>query len=98
MIGAGVFEDRHVTWAMPLVAVYVWSVFALAIGATMALLYLNQNGQAAKAESLIYLVPPVSAVMAYFGFGEPIGLALIAGFAITALGVALVQRRRPGQS
>ena len=81
---------------MPLVAVYLWSVFALAIGATMALLYLIQKGEAAKAASLIYLVPPVSAVMAWFGFGEPIGWALIAGFAITALGVWLVQRSDVG--
>ena len=49
-----------------------------------------QKGEAAKAASLIYLVPPVSAVMAWLGFGEPIGWALIAGFAVTAAGVALV--------
>jgi drug/metabolite transporter (DMT)-like permease len=94
VIGAGLFEDRHVTWAVPLGAVYIWSVFALAIGATMTFLYLIQKGQAAKAASLIYLVPPMAAVMAYVGFGEPIGAALIAGFVITACGVALVQWRR----
>jgi drug/metabolite transporter (DMT)-like permease len=85
------FEDGSVSVTVPLVAVYLWSVFALAIGATMALLYLIGKGEAAKAAALIYLVPPVSAVMAYVGFGEPIGWALIAGFAITALGVWLVQ-------
>ena len=57
----------------------------------MALLYLIQKGEAARAASLIYLVPPVSAVMAWLGFNEPIGWPLIAGFAITALGVAMVQ-------
>ena len=80
-------------FAPALIAVWMWSVFALAIGATMVLLYLIQKGEAAKAASLIYLVPPVSAVMAWLGFGEPIGWALIAGFAVTALGVWLVQRR-----
>jgi drug/metabolite transporter (DMT)-like permease len=91
-IGA-LFENGRVIVTVPLVAVYLWSVFALAIGATMTLLYLIQKGQAARAASLIYLVPPVSAVMAYMGFGEPIGWALIAGFAITALGVWLVQKK-----
>jgi drug/metabolite transporter (DMT)-like permease len=91
-IGA-LFEDGRVSVSAPLIGVYLWSVLALAIGATMTLLYLIQKGQAAKAASLIYLVPPVSAVMAYFGFGEPIGWALIAGFAVTALGVWLVQAR-----
>jgi len=92
-IAAGLIEHQHVVFALPFVAVYLWSVFALAIGATMTLLYLIANGQAAKAASLIYLVPPVSAMMAYVGFGEPIGWALIAGFAVTALGVALVQTK-----
>src|SRR5262249_38409198 len=87
------FEDGNVAVNVPLVAVYLWSVFALAIGATMTLLYLIQKGEAAKAASLIYLVPPVSAVMAWLGFGEPIGWALIAGFAVTAAGVALVQAK-----
>jgi drug/metabolite transporter (DMT)-like permease len=91
-VGA-LFEGGSLTVTAPLVAVYLWSVFALAIGATMALLYLIQKGEAAKAASLIYLVPPVSAVMAWFGFDEPIGWALIAGFAITALGVWLVQKK-----
>jgi drug/metabolite transporter (DMT)-like permease len=88
---AALFEDGNVSVTVPLVAVYLWSVFALAIGATMTLLYLIGKGEAAKAASLIYLVPPVSAVMAYLGFGEPIGWPLIAGFAITALGVWLVR-------
>jgi drug/metabolite transporter (DMT)-like permease len=92
-LGALAFEHGRIAVALPLVAVYLWSVFALAIGATMALLYLIQKGEAAKAASFIYLVPPVSAVMARLGFGEPIGWALIAGFAVTAGGVWLVQAR-----
>jgi drug/metabolite transporter (DMT)-like permease len=90
-LGALLVEHGHVVITVPLVAVYLWSVFALAIGATMTLLYLIHKGAAAKAASLIYLVPPVSAVMAWLGFGEPIGWALIAGFAVTATGVWLVK-------
>jgi drug/metabolite transporter (DMT)-like permease len=92
-IGAALFEHGRVAVTVPLVAVYLWAVLALAIGATMALLYLIQKGEAARAASLIYLVPPASAVMAYLAFGEPIGWALIAGFAITAVGVALTRPR-----
>lgn len=74
-----------------LIAVWIWSVFALAIGATMSLLFLIRKGQASRAASLIYLVPPISALMAYAGFGEAIHLVQIAGFAVAAFGVALVQ-------
>jgi drug/metabolite transporter (DMT)-like permease len=94
LIGAPLIEEMHVTWAVPLLAVYAWSVVALAIGATMALLHLIRKGQAAKAASLIYLVPPVSAAMAYLGFGETVAPVQIAGFAVAAFGVGLVQVRR----
>ena len=60
----------------------------------MALLHLIKKGQAAKAASLIYLVPPVPAAMAYLGFGETVAPVQIAGFVVAALGVALVQGRR----
>jgi hypothetical protein len=47
--GALLLEHGHIIWATPLIAVYVWSVLALAIGATMALLFLIQRGEAALA-------------------------------------------------
>jgi drug/metabolite transporter (DMT)-like permease len=96
-IGALVLEHGHVNWQPALIAVYVWSVLALAVGATMALLFLIQRGQAARASSLIYLVPPVSAAMAYVAFGETITTIQIVGFLVTAIGVALVQRK-PGKT
>jgi drug/metabolite transporter (DMT)-like permease len=59
----------------------------------MALLFLIQRGEAARASSLIYLVPPVSATMAYLAFGETITPIQIAGFVVAAVDVALVQRK-----
>jgi drug/metabolite transporter (DMT)-like permease len=91
LVAACLLERAQVEFAPALIAVWVWSVFALAIGATMALLFLIRKGQASRAASLIYLVPPVSALMAYAGFGEVIHLIQIAGFAVAASGVALVQ-------
>ena len=96
-VGALVLEHGDVSWQPALIAVYVWSVLALAVGATMALLFLIQRGEAARASSLIYLVPPVSATMAYVAFGETITAIQIAGFLVTAIGVALVQRK-PGKT
>jgi drug/metabolite transporter (DMT)-like permease len=81
-----------------MIAVYAWSVFALAVGATMSLLFLIDRGQAARAAALIYLVPPMSALMAYLAFGETVGTAQVAGFLISAAGVALVQLRKHERS
>ena len=85
------FERGTIDWQPALLAVYAWSVLALAIGATMALLFLMQKGQAARAAALLYLVPPTSALMAYVAFAEKITLLQLAGFALSAGGVALVQ-------
>jgi drug/metabolite transporter (DMT)-like permease len=40
----------------------------------------------------MYLVPPCTAVIAWFLFDEPITLATLAGIALTAIGVSLVVR------
>ena len=85
------FEHASIDWQPALLAVYAWSVLALAVGATMALLFLMQKGQAARAAALLYLVPPTSALMAYVAFAEKITLLQLAGFALSAGGVALVQ-------
>jgi len=42
--------------------------------------------------SLLYLVPPCTAVMAWLLFGEPITLVTLLGIGLTAVGVSLVVR------
>ena len=91
---AYVFEHGQTNWQPALVAVYAWSVLVLAVGATMGLLLLIEKGQASRAASLLYLVPPTSALMAYVAFGESIGLVELLGFAVSAGGVVLVQTQQ----
>jgi len=42
--------------------------------------------------SLMYLVPPTTAVIAWFLFDEAITFVTLAGIAVTAVGVSLVVR------
>jgi drug/metabolite transporter (DMT)-like permease len=42
--------------------------------------------------SFFYLVPPCTAVVAWLLFGETLGVLALAGMAVAAAGVALVQR------
>ena len=53
---------------------------------------LIQRGDAAAVTSLLYLVPPTTAVMAWFLFDEPITLVTLVGIVVTAAGVSLVVR------
>ena len=75
-----------------LVGAMAWSVLGLTLGGSSLLYMLIQRGAAASVASLMYLVPPCTAVMAWLLFGEPITALTMAGIALTAFGVSLVVR------
>ena len=81
-------------WQMhaELVGAMAWSVLVLTLGGSSMLYLLIQRGAAAKVTSLLYLVPPCAAVMAWLLFGEALSAQVFAGMALTAIGVALVVR------
>ncbi|MCW2635622.1 MAG: putative integral rane protein [Blastococcus sp.] len=83
-------EDVSIHWTGEFVAAFVWLVLCLSIGAVLLLLLLLRRGSAAGVSSLYYLVPPATAVEAYFLFGEKVGGSSLVGIGVTALGVALV--------
>jgi drug/metabolite transporter (DMT)-like permease len=74
------------------VAALAWSVLVLTLGGSSLLFLLIQRGAATTVTSLLYLVPPCTAVMAWAMFDEQLGGIVLGGFALAALGVALVVR------
>jgi len=85
-------ESEGMQWNGHLAGAMAWSVMALTLGGSSLLYLLIQRGAATAVTSLLYLVPPCTAVMAWLLFGEPITVFTIAGMALTALGVSLVVR------
>ena len=86
-------EDMRLDLAAPEFWIALaWTVFAMSIGAVGLLLVLIRRGAVAAVASLLYLVPPVAAVMAYFLFEESLTPVQIAGMALAAMGVALASR------
>jgi drug/metabolite transporter (DMT)-like permease len=69
-----------------------WSVAGLSIGAMMLLLAMIRRGAVVKTAALLYLVPPVTALMAWIGFGETFTPLQFGGMALAALGVAMATR------
>jgi drug/metabolite transporter (DMT)-like permease len=69
-----------------------WSVLGLTLGGSSLLYMLIQRGAAASVTSLMYLVPPCTALIAWGLFDEPITAVTVAGIALTAFGVSLVVR------
>lgn len=75
-----------------LIGAMAWSVLVLTLGGSSLLYLLIQRGAATRVTSLMYLVPPCTAVLAWWLFDEALGPVVLAGIALTAVGVALVVR------
>ena len=85
-------ESEGIRWNGELAGAMAWSVFGLTLGGSSLLYLLIQRGAATAVTSLLYLVPPCTALMAWLLFAEPITALTLAGMALTAFGVSLVVR------
>ena len=85
-------EAEPVVWHPHLVGAVLWSVFGLTLGGSSLLYLLIQRGAATQVTSLMYLVPPCTAVLAWLFFDETLTPSMVIGMALTAVGVALVVR------
>lgn len=86
-------EDGKFDLAAELWIGLLWSVFGLSIGAIVLLLLMIRRGAVVQTASLLYLVPAVTALMAWGFFGETLNAVQIGGMVLTAFGVALVTRK-----
>ena len=89
-------EDMTITWTAEFVFGLVWLIVVLSVGAVTLLMMLIRMGAASRVASLFYLVPPVTALLAWVLFGETLGPLALAGMGVVALGVLVVIR--PGRA
>jgi len=91
-LAAFAFETRTIHWSFELVFAMAWLVLVLSI-ATIGLMYwLIRRSAATGFASLFYLVPVVTALLAFALFGEKLDALSIAGMVVCAAGVVLVNR------
>ena len=86
-------ETMRIDWQPALVVSLAYLVIAnslVSIGLYIALL---QRGDATRLSALFYLVPPLAMIVAWALLGEPVTLLTLTGFALSAAGVHLVNRR-----
>lgn len=82
--------ETHIEWSGKFIAAFIWLIAVLSVGAILLLLWLLNTGSAASVSSLFYLVPPATAIEAFFLFGEKVNTQGFLGIGVTALGVWLV--------
>lgn len=82
-----------VQWTPRFIGALLWSALALSIGAMFLLYALIRKNAATHVSSLMYLTPPVTALMAWLLFAESFTLYGIAGMLLAVTGVAFVVKK-----
>ena len=91
VLEGGGFDGSWQAWAGLL-----WASLGLSVGAVSLLMVLIRRGAVAGVATLLYLVPPVAAAMAFVAFGEVLTPVQVGGMAVAVAGVALSQTTRAG--
>jgi len=86
------FESFRIEWNVPVLAALLWSIVVLSGGGISLLFLMIRHGAATEVTSYMYLVPAVTAVMAWAMFDERLGAVAVTGMVVTIAGVALVVR------
>ena len=92
-LAATLCETMRIQWTANFIFALVWLVLVLSLGAISLLHVLIRRGEASRVASLFYLVPPVTALMAFLVFEERLGVTALTGMVITVIGVALAIRK-----
>ncbi|GLY11821.1 DMT family transporter [Pseudobacillus badius] len=84
--------DQSLNWA-PLFAVSLgWMVLVISAGATFMFYHMVQKGDLTNVTSLLYAVPPVTAVFDYLIFGHRLEMISILGMMLIIIGLFLVNK------
>jgi drug/metabolite transporter (DMT)-like permease len=94
IIPAAILEDMRFDGSFEAWFALGWSVIVLSLGAITLLMLLIRSGEVGKVSSLIFLVPGVSALMAYGLFDETLSPVQVLGMAVCAGAVLIVTRKR----
>ncbi|MGB3864432.1 MAG: DMT family transporter [Xanthobacteraceae bacterium] len=91
-LGSWCFETGEIRWTQEFVLALIWLAVVLSIGSIGVLYWLIKRQGATQVASLFYLVPAVTALMAFVLFGEQLDALAWLGMAVCAAAVLLVSR------
>jgi drug/metabolite transporter (DMT)-like permease len=89
------FETRAVVWSPRFIFALGWLVLVLSIGAIMLLMVLIRHHAVAGLSGIFYLVPAVTALLAFLIFGETLTPVQFGGMALAIAAVGLITMRKP---
>ena len=92
-----IFEDAFIMINLEFLLAMSHQVFLVSLGAFSILMYLIKNNSASKTVSLFFLIPAVTATMAWGFLDENLSLVDIIGFIVTSIGVFISTRKQKSQ-
>ena len=87
-------EDQTINWTPSLVGVLGYLVLGNSLVATTVLLAMIRFGEVSRVSALMFLVPPLAAVLAWFLLDEIMPPLAWAGMVLAGIGVILATRRQ----
>lgn len=85
-------EPMHISWTVPFTLAFLYLVVCNSILAISLLIMMIRKGEATRVSALFFLVPPMSAFLAWLIIKEPMAPAAWIGMVIAAVGVWMVSR------
>lgn len=87
------FSHFQIKWTGEFIFALSWMSIVVSLGAISILYILLRRAELHKIASIYYLIPAVTAIIAYFVFGNVLNMLQITGMIIAMFGVALVNIR-----
>ncbi len=92
-IGAMLSEHFQITWNGDVIFALGWLVIVLSLGAISLLYIMLRHGKVSKITGLFFLVPSITALIAWPLFGETLNAIQLSGMAVCAIGVFIVTHK-----
>ena len=86
------FEEFLINFSNDFILAMSWQIFAVSLGAFLILMWLLENNKANETSTLFFLVPPISALLAFMILKETLSSFDFLGLFISCLGVFMVSK------
>ena len=88
------FEKFFINFSIDFILAMSWQIFAVSLGAFLILMWLLMKNKANETSTLFFLVPPISALLAFLILEETLTSFDFIGLFVSCLGVFMVSKRR----
>ena len=93
LLASLIFEVSYINFTTSFILSMGWQIIMVSFGAFTILIYLIKIGAASRTSNLFFLVPPTTAVMAWYVLGEELYRNDLIGLVIASIGVFIATRK-----